>query len=99
MNDYVNAIAFSPDGKYIVSGSADNTSRVWLWRPNDLIANACTYLPRNLTHAEWERYIGDALPYQAVCSNLPIEETKATPIPSLPSEEIEATPTLSGGKG
>jgi WD40 repeat protein len=25
----VYAVAFSPDGKYIVSGSADNTARVW----------------------------------------------------------------------
>ena len=25
----VNSVAFSPDGKYVVSGSYDNTARVW----------------------------------------------------------------------
>jgi len=34
---------------------------------------ACNYLRRNLTRPEWKQYIGDALPYQAVCPNLPIE--------------------------
>jgi hypothetical protein len=30
-------------------------------------------MPRNLTRAEWKQYIGDAMEYQAVCENLPIE--------------------------
>jgi hypothetical protein len=38
-------------------------------------------MPRNLTRDEWKQYIGDALPYQAVCENLPLEtETTATPM-------------------
>jgi type II secretory pathway pseudopilin PulG len=82
-NGPVYCVAFSPDGKYVVSGSADKTTRIWLWQPNDLIANACKYLPRNLTHAEWNQYIGDALPYQAVCPNLPVEaEVIPTPSPT-----------------
>jgi hypothetical protein len=41
---------------------------------------ACAYLPRNLTRAKWAQFIGDAMPYQAVCENLPIEpEVKGTP--------------------
>ena len=60
---------FSPDGKYVI----DNTAHVWFWRPEDLLSNACAYLPRNLNRAEWEQYIGGGLPFQAVCSNLPIE--------------------------
>jgi len=70
-------VEFSPDGKYAVSGN-----KVWLWKPTDLISNACAYLPRNLTRAEWKQYIGDALPYQAVCPNLPAEpEAIMTPPP------------------
>lgn len=72
-DDRVAAIAFSSDGKYVVSGSDDGTARVWYWQAEDLISTACTYLPRNLTRAEWTQYIGNALPYQAVCPNLPIE--------------------------
>jgi len=54
--------------------------RVWLWCPDDLIAKACSRVTRNLTHNEWQQYIGDVLPYQAVCENLPIEP-EATPTP------------------
>jgi WD40 repeat protein len=28
-SDYINSVAFSPDGTKIVSGSADNTIKVW----------------------------------------------------------------------
>ncbi|HMZ07733.1 MAG TPA: hypothetical protein PK078_08955, partial [Anaerolineales bacterium] len=73
----VNYVAFSSDGKYVVSGINDNTARMWEWQPKDVIANACKSMPRNLTRAEWDQYIGDALPYQAVCPNLPIEPESA----------------------
>ena len=53
------------------SGSYDGTARVWLWRPEDLIAEACARLPRNLTLEEWQRYIGDE-PYRPTCPDLPM---------------------------
>jgi hypothetical protein len=53
---------------------------LWLWHTDDLIDYACSHLPRNLTRAEWKQYIGDSLPYEAVCHNLPIEpEISPTP--------------------
>jgi hypothetical protein len=44
--------------------------RVWLWQPEDLIADACTRLPRNLTQEEWQQYVG-AEPCRPTCPNLP----------------------------
>ena len=72
-DNYVSSVAFSPDGKYVVSGSWDKTARVWIYLPEDLIAETCSRVTHNLTRAVWAQYIDDALPYQAVCPNLPIE--------------------------
>ncbi|MBI5295032.1 MAG: hypothetical protein HY869_06120 [Chloroflexi bacterium] len=71
--DHLSSVAISPNGKYVASGDSHGQVNLWLWRPADLIADACSRLPRNLTREEWAEYIGDTLPYQAVCPNLPIE--------------------------
>ena len=78
--NYVYSVVFSPDGRYVLSGSHDGTARVWEWQSKDLIASACSRLSRNLTRAEWNEYIGEALSYKATCENLPIEpESMPTP--------------------
>jgi WD40 repeat protein len=85
----VSSVAFNLDGKYVVSISCDEIGdvgcvkgsvHIWEWQPEDIITNACAVMPRNLTRAEWAQFIGDAMPYQAVCENLPIEpEVSFTP--------------------
>lgn len=61
----------------------EGSARVWLWQSKDLIENTCEnlkYGSTSLTNDEWKQYIGDVLPYQPVCENLPIEpEPTATP--------------------
>jgi|YNPBryunderm2012_1023409.scaffolds.fasta_scaffold62858_1 hypothetical protein len=68
---FVTAVAFSPNGQYVVSGSGDGTARVWWWRPKDLIAESCRRLPRNLTPEEWRQYVGPEAPYHATCPGKP----------------------------
>ncbi|MBI5954678.1 MAG: hypothetical protein HY865_23725 [Chloroflexi bacterium] len=71
------------------------------WRPEDLITDACSRVTRNLTHYEWQQYIGDILPYQEVCPNFQLEPTlmpfpTPTPIPTLmptPTPTPTSTPT------
>ncbi len=66
-------VAFSPDGQRLATTSG-YTAWVWLWRVEDLIAQACERLPRNLTRQEWRQYVGEEVPYQATCPNLPAPE-------------------------
>ncbi|HLO28690.1 MAG TPA: TIR domain-containing protein [Anaerolineales bacterium] len=69
---YMNLFSFSPDGRYIVADG-----RVLIWQPADIIKSACMFMPRNLTRVEWAQFIGEAIPYQAVCPDLPIEQEGA----------------------
>ena len=71
----VTSVAFSSDGKYVVSGSEDHTARVWLYQPEDLIANSCNRVTRNLSYAEWELYVGTTLPYRVICPTQPVDLT------------------------
>jgi WD40 repeat protein len=78
---FLEAVALSPDGRLLLIAS-EGIIRLRLWQNDDLMVYADATLPRNLTRVEWEQYIGDALPYQAVCEDLPIEpEPTATTAP------------------
>ena len=66
---FADAVAFSPDGRWAETITYD-TALVWWWKPEDLIAQACSHLTRNLTIKEWSQYVGDAL-YRPTCPNLP----------------------------
>jgi Tol biopolymer transport system component len=73
-NAWMNDVEFSSDGRWVASGSRDNTARVWWWQPEDMIRLACERLTRNLTRDEWDQYIGPEFPYRATCPNLPRPE-------------------------
>jgi WD40 repeat protein len=60
-------VAFSSDSNSLLTGSLFGTTHVWQWQPEYLIGKVCITLPRGLTPVEWKQYVGDALPYQAVC--------------------------------
>lgn len=56
---------FSPDMEWLAAPSGDRTARVWRWRSNS-VSEACSRLNRNLTHTEWQTYLGDE-PYRLTC--------------------------------
>lgn len=72
----VNSLAFSPDGKYITILVYQNTqlnSLLYIWDtdPASWAKKACSIVNRNFSRSEWQRFIGDALPYEKTCPDLP----------------------------
>jgi WD40 repeat protein len=71
--DYsIGHVVFSPDGRRVasVSEGEDWAIYIWRWRPDDLIAEACKRVLRNLSEEEWKLYLPDE-PYRKTCLNLP----------------------------
>jgi len=62
----VSTVQFSSDGSRLLVGGYDGYVRVSLWRPADLVAEACSRLTRNLSPAIWQRLLGNEV-YVATC--------------------------------
>lgn len=71
----VYAVAWSEDGCSVVTACRDQHVRLWMWKPEDMIARAASHLTRNLTHEEWHRYIGNEQ-YRRTYTNLGWRETE-----------------------
>jgi hypothetical protein len=67
-------VSVSPDGRQIATIDGGNIVTVWLWRMEDVVAEAQRRLTRNLTFEEWQRYFGHE-PYRKTCPNLPIHSS------------------------
>lgn len=83
----VKEVAFSSNGKDALYRGADNIIRLWKWSADDMIAETCLRVTRNLTTVEWQQYVGDALPYERTCPNLPLER-EPTPYPYIPPTPV-----------
>ena len=67
---YLHAAAFSPDGRYLLTGYNERAAALWLWRSSDLRDQACARLTGNFSHDEWKRWFPKQ-PYRQICPNLP----------------------------
>jgi hypothetical protein len=61
------SVAFNHDGTRVVSGSRDPILILWDVDVDSLLEKSCRRAGRNLTQAEWQRYMGD-IPYRETCS-------------------------------
>ena len=65
------SLAFSPNGQRLVSSMDDGTIRLWTARAEILAQSVCRQVTRNLTLAEWIQYVGEDVPYERTCPDLP----------------------------
>ena len=59
------AVSFAADDRVVVSYTGFELQR-HAWHADDLIAEACSRLDRNMTPIEWRQYLGDE-PYRKTC--------------------------------
>jgi tetratricopeptide (TPR) repeat protein len=68
---FVIALAFSADSKTLGAYAQDLGITTWDFDISSWQARACNIVNRNLTHEEWQQFIGDE-PYRKTCPKLPV---------------------------
>jgi WD40 repeat protein/energy-coupling factor transporter ATP-binding protein EcfA2 len=68
---WVRTVAFNSDGTRMITGSRQE-SRLLAWNINsrEMAQMICNRLTRSITYDEWDRFIGQDIPYMEACSLL-----------------------------
>jgi hypothetical protein len=67
-------VSFRPDDRELAIATRNRVVSMVSLDPDTMSEAACHIAGRNLTHAEWDTYIGDLAPYHATCSDYPVPE-------------------------
>ena len=68
------ALAISPNGRTIAVAGSSQT--VTLWSGTGQLAHAvCDAAKENISFGEWKKIVGDKVPYERTCANLPLHPT------------------------
>lgn len=85
------SLALSLDPFRLLTARQGGNVRARLWRPEDLVDEACDRAHRNLTEKEWRRYMGSE-PYRALCTNRPLPSPSSSPVPASGRHRLELPP-------
>ena len=66
---WVLSVAFSADGKYLVSGDEDGNIYYWPTHAAYMSEQMCGLVSRNMTQREWETFVSYDINYQKTCPN------------------------------
>jgi WD40 repeat protein len=60
-------VAFSDDGRWLISLGANSRARLWNLHQDELLARACLASGRNLNEEEWRQFF-PGQPYRSICT-------------------------------
>jgi WD40 repeat protein/energy-coupling factor transporter ATP-binding protein EcfA2 len=70
-NSWVWSLSFSQDSKRLVAGCVDNLIRIWPTTIDDMAAQMCGLMSRNMSDQEWEQFVAPDIPFESTCPKLP----------------------------
>ncbi|PKP54030.1 MAG: hypothetical protein CVT92_01395 [Bacteroidetes bacterium HGW-Bacteroidetes-1] len=68
---WVYNVLFTPDGNHLVSCSADKTIRIFSTKNQQMADKILPAIKRNMTLAEWNKMVGEDVPYHKTIKDLP----------------------------
>ncbi len=68
------SLAFSPDGSTLAASSADKSIHLIPVQPDAIVRQVQQKIGRNLTHKEWDQFIGSDVPYAETIPELGTKE-------------------------